>query len=358
MKPKNILQIIGSLILIFICSCNKSEIKITPGQEYMFYPPLPNNPRYQYLTTFSTAKDIKKKESKFFKFIAGDDKKAPQIIKKPYGISIHDSIIYVCDMGSGVIETLNLKTRKFGYIGFKGNGKLARPVNLFIDKKNLILYVADNGRKQVLSFSLDGKFIRAYGVQNQFTPVDVAVKDDNIFICCIKKHQVFVLERSSGRLLYKIGKPGSKDGELFHPTNICIQNERLYVSDTSNFRIQVFDLNGKFLAKFGKIGRRPGNFSRNKGIALDKEERIYVVDAAFENVQVFDKNFKLLLFMFGPGRERHNINLPADIAIDYDNMNYFKRYISPKFNADYLLFVTSNFGLNKINVYAFGHYNR
>ena len=130
----------------------------------------------------------------------------------------------------------------------------------------------------------------------------------------------------------------------------------MYVSDTTNFRIQIFDLEGNFISTFGKIGRVPGDFSRNKGVAVDKEGRIYVVDAAFENVQVFDRDFQLLVVLLGPGRESHNINLPAGIAVDYDNLSYFKAYLSPKFQAEYLLFVTSNFGANQLNVYAFGSY--
>jgi hypothetical protein len=93
-------------------------------------------------------------------------------------------------------------------------------------------------------------------------------------------------------------------------------------------------------------------------VAVDREGRIYVVDAAFQNVQVFNPEFKLLLFFLSGGLEKHNVYLPAGIAIDYDNIEYFKGYIHPKFKAEYLLFVTSNFGNNKVNVYAFGTYQK
>jgi DNA-binding beta-propeller fold protein YncE len=188
------------------------------------------------------------------------------------------------------------------------------------------------------------------------SPSAVAIHEDKLFVCDVKGHQVHVLDKNTGATLYKIGKPGSREGEFFHPTNIYIRHDRLYVSDTTNFRVQIFDLAGKFIATFGKVGRRPGNFSRNKGIAVDKDGRIYVVDAAFENVQVFNKDFKLLLFMLKTGKEKQDVYLPAGIAVDYDNIGYFKEYMSPKFKAEYLLFVTSNFGLNKVNVYAFGSY--
>lgn len=348
------------IILLTIPGCGPSAQKVktepTKGPEYIFYPPLPNSPKYQYLTTFSTSDDVKKKQSKFFKFVAGSDRAKPQAIKKAYGVGIHDGVIYVCDVSGGVITTLDMKNNRFGYIGNTGGGKLVKPINLRIDKENNLLYVADMGRKQVVCFDLQGNPRKIYGKTNQFDPSDVDFYKNKLFVCDVKRHQVEVLDKSTGETLYKIGKPGSKEGELFHPTNICVRNDKLYVSDTSNFRVQVFDTWGKFITAFGEIGDRPGNFSRGKGIDVDREERIYVVDAAFENVQVFDKNSQLLLYMFGPGGERHNINLPAGIVVDYDNLSYFNKFLSPKFKARYVLLVTSNFGRNKVNAYAFGDY--
>ena len=331
--------------------------RIRESGEIFFFPALPNTPRFQYLTTFSTSKDIEKKKGKLFRFVAGDEEEKPIPIIKPYGVDIYDGIIYVCDVKVGVVKTLDLKNRSLGIIGYKGRGKLRKPANVFIDKTAKLLYVADVARRQVVVFNLKGNFRRAYGKQGEFAgPSDVALHGDRMYICDVRGHQIHVVNRETGKLLFNIGKAGSHEGEFYHPTNIDIQNDRLYVSDSTNFRIQIFTLEGKFIAAFGKAGRRPGEFARNKGIAVDKEGRIYVVDSAFQNVQVFNKEFKLLLYMLGPGNDPHSINLPAGIAIDYDNIQYFKKYISPQFDPEYLLFVTSNFGLNKVNVYAFGNY--
>ncbi|MBN1223273.1 MAG: 6-bladed beta-propeller [Candidatus Aminicenantes bacterium] len=344
------------ILCLLLYSCGPKKVRLQPEVDYIFFPSLPNTPRYQYLTTFSTSKDIERKKSSFFQFVVGKEEEKSRMIQKAYGVDIFDGVIYVCDIGGGMVVTLDLKSREFGYIGLTGSGKTIKPANLKVDKKNRILYVADIGRKQIISYDLSGKPLVFYGKQEQFDPSDVDFHDDRLFVCDVKGHKIHVLDKKTGDSLYEIGKPGSKDGELFHPSNIFIFEDCLYVSDTTNFRIQVFDLEGNFLQKYGQIGDRPGEFSRNKGIAVDKEGRIYVVDAAFENVQVFDKDFQLLIFMFGPGIERHNINLPAGIAIDYDNLEYFRQYLSPKFKAEYLIFVTSNFGLNKVTVYAFGAY--
>ena len=41
-------------------------------------------------------------------------------------------------------------------------------------------------------------------------------------------------------------------------------------------------------------------------------------------------------------------------ALFDDNIKYFEQYIHPDFDAEYLIFVTSQFGINKVNVYGFG----
>jgi hypothetical protein len=46
--------------------------------------------------------------------------------------------------------------------------------------------------------------------------------------------------------------------------------------------------------------------------------------------------------------------LPAKVAIDYDNLQYFQQYAQPNFRAEYLVFVTSQFGDRRVNVLAYG----
>jgi hypothetical protein len=80
---------------------------------------------------------------------------------------------------------------------------------------------------------------------------------------------------------------------------------------------------------------------------------IYVVDAAFENIQIFDRNEQLLLFFGGPGNGPGEINLPAQILIDYDHAGLFQDKVAPGYRIGHLILVTSQYGENKVNVYAF-----
>ena len=50
----------------------------------------------------------------------------------------------------------------------------------------------------------------------------------------------------------------SADGELYHPLGLCISHDLVFVADGGNSRIQIFDLNGKWLQSF----RHESNDSR------------------------------------------------------------------------------------------------
>jgi len=350
------------MTLLFVSGClqapqQRAKLK-TPENQFIFYPPLPNQPRYQFLATISSSKDIKKASGKLFKFVVGSDEDKPTVINKAYGSVLFGDRLYVCDIRSG-LRVIDFKKQSFATWGLSEPGNLTRPVNVTVNLESGLVYVADIGRKQVMVYDQGGNFVRAYGTTGQFDgPVGVALADSHLFVCDVQKHQVHVVDLRSGKTLYDIGKPGSGNGDLFHPTNIAIEGDRLYVSDTTNFRVQIFSLDGKPLSRFGQVGDRPGMFSRPKGIAVDHEGRIYVADAAFENIQVFNKKHQLLLFFLSSGNGKGMINLPAGISISYDIPDFFRKKLAPGFTAEYLLLVNSEFGRNKVNVYAFGSYKK
>jgi len=45
--------------------------------------------------------------------------------------------------------------------------------------------------------------------------------------------------------------------------------------------------------------------------------------------------------------------LPAKIFVDYKNINFFEDFVVPAFELKYLIYVTNQYGPDKINVYGF-----
>jgi DNA-binding beta-propeller fold protein YncE len=72
------------------------------------------------------------------------------------------------------------------------------------------------------------------------------------------------------------------------PRAIAVDLEgRVFVTDTGNKRIVVFDRDGNFLTQFGTVGLNLGEFDEPVGLAADTEGRIYVADTWNQRIQVF-----------------------------------------------------------------------
>lgn len=329
----------------------KPEVAVGDGKVY--YPPLPEAPRIQHLVTLATERDLAVADDGFAKFVLGDDQKETRLMQ-PYGTAMDKGRLYVADTGAGALAVFDFVKGKLEFVAASGGGRLKRPINIRIDKDGQ-RYVTDTGRDQIMVYDKDDRFVRALGEQGQFRPVDVAIDGDRLYVVDILHHSVQIIDKRSGQFLGHFGKAGSGEGELFHPTNIALTPDGdVLVVDTSNYRVQRYTREGKFVRSFGTVGETPGSFARPKGIAVDGAGRMYVSDAAFENVQLFDKDGRLLMFFGQPGDGKEGLNLPTGVTIDRDNVAYFQRYAGKGFQVEYLIFVASQFGPNKIDVFGFG----
>lgn len=340
--------------LSFLHGC--AGIPESTAPEPMFYPPPPNAPRIQFLRRFSDADDIAGARSGFSEFLLGKHTPDSDVIKKPYGVAMHDGRLYAVDTRGPGYAVFDLKQRRFHIVtgAETAGGRMRKPINITVDNDGT-KYVTDTGRDQVLMFDRADRYVRAYGADGQFKPTDAVATEDRLYVADVAHHRIHVLDKRSGQLLFDFGKPGSREGELYKPTNLALSADgRLYVADTGNFRIQEFTLDGRFVRSLGDIGNGLGQFARPKGLAIDRAGRLYVADAAFENIQVFDPDGKLLMFFGEPGERPANINLPAAVAIDYDSAALFQKYAHPKFKLEYVILVASQFGANKVNVFGFG----
>lgn len=349
-KMNTRLLCLGLSLLLAACASGPKDETGGP----IFYPPLPNPPRLQHLLSISNMKDLGKKRE-FLEFVLGKETDTESLVTKPYGVAIYKGKLYIIDTRGPGYVVIDMEKKIYKRISGDRDGSMLKPINITIDKDGS-KYITDTGRNQVLKFDNDDKFVRAYGVKGQFKPADVAIVKNRLYVSDLKHHMIQVLDKRSGKLLFKMATPDekNKNAVVNFPTNLSVSQNYLYISDTGNFKIVKYTLDGKFVENLGTVGSGFGQFARPKGIALDREERLYVVDAAFENVQVFNKDGKILIFFGGPGYKPDSLNLPTDITIDYDNVKYFQKYAAPGFKLEYLIIVTSQFGINKINIFGFG----
>jgi DNA-binding beta-propeller fold protein YncE len=246
---------------------------------------------------------------------------------RPYGVAVDSKgNIYAADTYVGAVFIFNPETKAVDFIR---NGKDARfkaLIGLAIDDADR-LFVTDSGLRRVFAFDAGHKFQASFGSEHLERPSGVAVDSKNrlIYVTDVLKDNVVVFDLDSFKYLRTVGGPPKKLGDdapgtFARPTNVAVgRNGEVYVSDTLNSRIQIFDADGTFLSTFGKPGDGPADFSRPKGISVDSDGHIWVADADQNRVKVFDREGRLCAFFGEYGYFPGQFALPSGVAIDKSN---------------------------------------
>jgi sugar lactone lactonase YvrE len=230
-------------------------------------------------------------------------------------------------------------------IGKKGSGpgEMDGPEGLTKDA-NGDIYVTDEHNLRINVFKEDGSYLRSLPLTQD--PQYVLVLGDRLYYSLNKRNYV-VCSTKDGKEVLRLGhealfplfcyigvpasvaafviltalkKPGrgllaalalgaftalacgwdywrhSQPGENRRPDCITASpdGKRLYVSDRDNGRIQVYDLEGKFLFGFGEEGDKPGQLEDPIQTAFDQEGRLWVCDSDNHRLSVFSADGKFL----------------------------------------------------------------
>jgi DNA-binding beta-propeller fold protein YncE len=77
---------------------------------------------------------------------------------------------------------------------------------------------------------------------------------------------------------------------LWGPRDVAVDEAgRVYITDTGNKRVVVYDENGVFISEFGGVGFSPGEFDEPVGIDIGPNGNVHVADTWNQRVQLFDE---------------------------------------------------------------------
>lgn len=303
----------------------KKKEKIVAAPAPLTWPLPPEQPRVRYVTTYHGANDFKpaKKPSRMLAVLLGgknDGSDLSDQLVKPYGVAVSaEGRVYIADTASRRVFVFDEETRTVSFLGESGAGRLAKPIGVAVDERGTV-YVADASLKRVFGYGPDGRMTMAFGHEGDLSnPSGLAVDGarQRLYVADAARHQILRFSTADGSLIEPIGRRGSEPGEFNFPTNLAVDGQgRMYVADTLNFRVQIFDADGAFVKTFGTLGDSPGTLNRPKGIAVDSERHVYVVDASFNNFQIFDEDGQLLLDVGAGGMGAGEFFLPAGLFID------------------------------------------
>jgi DNA-binding beta-propeller fold protein YncE len=185
--------------------------------------------------------------------------------------------------------------RNGNFIGNWGDGFFARPHGICIGADRAV-YCTDDGNHTVSKFTLQGELIRTWGEKAK--PSDTGY--------------VNLPEFYASLATIKYGGP-----PFNRPTAVAFSSSRdMYITDGyGNARVHKFSPEGDLLFSWGEPGSGTGQFRLPHNICVDIQDRVWVVDRENSRIQIFNTNGKFLT-------QWTDVVRPNDIFIDNDHVVY------------------------------------
>jgi DNA-binding beta-propeller fold protein YncE len=170
-----------------------------------------------------------------------------------------------------------------------------------VDKDDHV-WVFNRGKHPVIELDKNGRFLQAWTDVPVMSSHGIKVDPDgNVWLVDVAGHAVLKFSRS-GRLQMVITNAGRNAGDnaaqyaFNRPTGLIFTAAGdFYVSDGyGNSRVIQFSKEGEFTRQWGQKGKADGEFDLVHDVALDKQGRVYVADRSNSRVQVFDGQGRFL----------------------------------------------------------------
>ena len=209
-------------------------------------------------------------------------------------------------------------------------GGVDGPWGVAINQRGEVV-VAEWEGDRVSVFSPCGEKLRSFGTRGSDPGQvkysrEVAVDGEgNILLADCENHRI---QRFTSEGLTSVGTEGSGHLQFSYPTGIAFNasNNKVYVVDTDNHRVQILNFDLTFFSTFGMKGSGKGQFNYPQGIACDSTGKVYVADRPNHRIQVFTAEGKFS-HMFGRrGHGKGELDLPVGVAIDTSGMVYVSEW--------------------------------
>jgi DNA-binding beta-propeller fold protein YncE len=207
-------------------------------------------------------------------------------LRSPVAVAFAPGRIYVADSALGKVFAFDTDGDLLATIA-----GLERPAGLAYDQGSGRLYVADALGHGISVFDAAGKKLFSFGARGPETgefnyPTHLFLRAGRLYVNDTMNFrlQVFDLE---GRPIAAFGSHGDGSGDFAQPKGVGVDGEgHVYVADAVFDRVQIFDPDGRYLLTFGGTGAKVGEFWLPGGPFL-AGDLIYVADSYNRRVQVF-----------------------------------------------------------------------
>ena len=254
--------------------------------------------------------------------------KAIEGMKYPWGITVHDNgTMAVAEWGNNCITILDEDGAPMMYFGANKSDSdmLQNPCGVIFTSDDHLL-VTDDSR--LLKYTLDGSIITSVGGKgndilqfNAAAGLGIHPMNNKIYIADANNHRIQVLNPDF-TFSHTFGHKGKEHGNFYFPWDIAFDSKGLVYVAEGTSRIQCFTSEGKFVDVFGKKGSKPGLLDRPSAIAIDKDDRIFITDLYNNRLSIFDTSGESICCLGNKGYDIGEFSGPCGLAVDHNGVIY------------------------------------
>ena len=207
----------------------------------------------------------------------------------PWGIAFAKNGMWaITDCTNHCVSIFDCKdrlVRKVGSYG-SGNGQFCYPAGVTFDSDDH-LYVADHANHRVQKFTIDCKYLLQFGSSIKLLnyPKGLVSHKHKVYVADSDNKRVLVFQ-TDGKFHHTI-----ESGQLSSPYDVTVNgNNQLLVADCGNHCIHTFTLDGVHVGKFGTYETGRDQLSSPCGVAVDLYGFVFVVDYHNHHVLIFNKD--------------------------------------------------------------------
>ncbi len=242
---------------------------------------------------------------------------------KPFSLAMSGDGIYVTDVDNHNITKFNFKGEKEFHFGTYGDGRVQfkEIVGISADSTGRV-YVVDSEKKSVQLIDTDRS-------KESDLPLNVAPPTSVLWKRELKQFARKVAWDRVRNLVYAVDSEKKainviKDNKLVkslilqdrNPVSVDIdQNGMPWVFDKEESQLLKLDQNGTILLKVGSSGSREGYFSKPKDIHVSRDGSVYVADTNNDRLQVFNSDG---VFLNAYTKGMGGLPLESPVAVDQD----------------------------------------
>jgi len=242
----------------------------------------------------------------------GGEGDGPGQFEEPRGVAVSlDGVVYVADTGNGRVQVFDMDGE---FLEQWGQAVLVEPFDLAVDREGRV-HVLDPELDRLFVFSPEGHLQGQWGEDwGLFDPRGLDVDRDGYIYIANTGGSVVLKVSPEGQVVGRYGSPGSGDGELNQPTDVAVDNAgNLYVVDTENARVQVWDKEGRYLRQWRISG---ANTLDGPHITWDLSGLLYVTDPEMAQIHIYDEYGAAVTLWGEKGSLEGQFSKPVGIGFD------------------------------------------